>query len=441
MAMVAIDQVVFPHELTPGDLSTALKTIQAARETTNKFVAGLQKRIVSGNKAQQEYAVMLLTSMPDVLLCSALDANKKLKMRKRQTLEQCFCIAETLNFDVPLTEKVAVHVRTKKDGGFRLIHDHRLQHRTGQKAVVRVMSLYFKPRLFQYTHQGVGAAIKQAKKDISDGLLYAARLDIKSFFSSFETDQLLNELPLPEEVVKNVVTGRHMKVVLEKNAGKGSYNPPLGQNTKTNLLHQARQGIPHGSGCSPIVGMFCMSHLFWQAIDGVSLINYVDDFLITAASPALLEKAVETLTVAVGGLPGGQFQLELIEMTNATKGIEFLGHHMRLTNGNLMTEPTDFNQNNFFALLGTLDDKICQTVSSSGSLEANAIMPLLARMYALMMGWCAAFGQCELAAEFRSFASISIKQWLGALGKDVSDLEAWLSPDMFYRPHSYSFEH
>jgi hypothetical protein len=102
-----------------------------------------------------------------------------------------------------------------------MIHNPGPLHRTAGNAVIRVLSQYFAPRPFQYTQTGVHAAIREAKKAIQAGHVHIARLDIKDFYLNFSVEALINELPLPKEVVEHVVSGRHLAVVMDKGNGHG----------------------------------------------------------------------------------------------------------------------------------------------------------------------------------------------------------------------------
>jgi hypothetical protein len=104
-----------------------------------------------------------------------------------------------------------------------MIHNPGIRHRTAQNAVAGIIGSHFVPRGFQYTHLGVQAPIKRVKQVIKDGYVHTARLDIKSFYPSFDPDTLGHALPLSKEVVDHVVLGRHMETVMDQEVMKNSY--------------------------------------------------------------------------------------------------------------------------------------------------------------------------------------------------------------------------
>jgi hypothetical protein len=118
---------------------------------------------------------------------------------------------------------------------------------------------------------------------------------------------------------------------------------------------EARLGIPQGSGCSQIVGMFIVSQLAWPSLPVAPMINYADDFLLLALDPLVLDKAVGELTDAVSGLPGGNFSVVLKAQRTASMGFEFLGHHLKIVDGTLKTVPTNANLEDLYRKLDKVD--------------------------------------------------------------------------------------
>lgn len=365
MPVALIDSVAIKHSLSGAALADAKKLISKSRFATNSWATVLRKSIKSGDDVDQAEARQWLMTSPEALLTSAIAANRKLRTAKRQTLERCLAVPQLLDFSGPLKEVVPVRPKAKKSGGCRMLHNHRLFHRTAQNAVVRVVGPYFTPRPFQYTQKGVHAAIRRGKTAIKTGHVCIARLDIKDFFPNFSAEALITELPLPWEVVEHVVVGRHMAVVMDQEKKHGQNGPLLLPHAHQALLLLARLGIPLGSGCSPIVGMFCVSRLVWLAMPGVILLNYADDFLLLALSPKILDEAIGKLTGAVADLPGGHFDLQLKVTGNVSKGFDFLGHHLSVVDGTLETRPSQANLEELYRKLNALEQKVCKHIGWS----------------------------------------------------------------------------
>ena len=178
----------------------------------------------------------VIATIQKSILCSAITANKKLPAEKRATLEQCLNVPCLLDFDSRLSEPVPVYPKAKKGGGVRMIHKPGLLHRTGQDIVLRIMGAHFAPRPFQYTHRGVQTAIATSKASLNAGLTYAARLDIKDYFVSFDPKKLASELPLRNELVEHVVLGRHLKVVMDQGRTHGHKVHSSSPHTHEDLL-------------------------------------------------------------------------------------------------------------------------------------------------------------------------------------------------------------
>ena len=367
---------------------------------------------------------------------SAIRANQKLPAKKRRPLEDCITVAHSLDLSKPLKEPVNVWLKNKPKG-YRIIHDHGLKHRTAQDLVKRVMDVVFVPRPFQFTHLGVQAAIKQTKALISAGYVHAAHLDIKNFYGSFELEKLLNELPLPKEVVEHAVAGRHMETTWDPERMKGkTLSPSLSSHTVLQL--EARLGIPQGSACSSIIDAYCMARLQWFPIADVVLLNYADDFLLLATSVAAREKAIDGLTEAVGNLPGGNFKLVVKEKSAAASGVTFLGHLLQTVGGKLTTWPRE-GYNGPYRPLGKLDNRLGKCAFQPGALSGalgkfnkpEALL-FLARYQAVVDGWRAAFSECDQVDRILENAYLNVTGWLGKIGATPADLNKAITPDMEY---------
>jgi len=392
MPIEFIDDVPFKHALPGAALASAKQLIHQSRIETKARLQALRTAIAAKDEgAEAEKRDWLLTSS-GALLTSAVEANKNLMPKKRQTLEACLEAPAGIDFEKPFAEIVPVYPKAKKAGGVRAIHNPRLLHRTAQHAIARVMGAYVKPRPFQFTQLGLHKAIARTKTLLKAGYVYTDRLDVKDFYSSFHQEALSPELPLLEGVVANAVVGRHMEVVKDQEKRYSLQSSSILPLTQT-LLYQARLGIPHGSGCSPIIGMHCVSRLVWAPSPGVMLVNYADDFLVLTKSAQLRDEAVGKLTEAVADLPGGHFELKLKSKSTAAKGIEFLGHHLQIIDGALRTRPMNTNLNYLYLRLDALDTKLGTLMNSPG--QFDTAFRCLAQMLAIRRGWASAFRECD----------------------------------------------
>lgn len=443
MGVVLIDQVPFKHDLSKPQLSAARALIKDCRETTNAKAALLREAIGVGDIEQQAQLHAALTEGSDAIIASAITANRKMKFGKRGSLEHCLSIPTKLDFSKRLPEPVRVWPQPKSNGGYRMIHDHGLLHRTAQHIVTRIMEAHYVPRPFQFTHSGIHAAIKETKALIEQGYVHTAHLDIANFFGSFELEKLQPELPLAPAVVAHAVVGRHTRTVLDPEHTNGksfAYSLP---HTHT-LLEEARLGVPQGSACSSIVAAYCVSRLQWPSIAGVALLNFADDFLLLAISADALTKAADELVIAVENLPGGTFKLKLKATRTASQGFKFLGHQLQIKEGALRTWPTVASQEEFFGKLSTIDRRLGKIVyplgSAFGKFDKQAAVRVLAEYFAIVDGWRAAFKACDDLDRFLVGVSEAQTEWLDKIGTTLEKVKAAITPDMEYHLDPYAFD-
>ncbi len=440
MLIAHIDGVPMKTGLSAADVSEAKAKLEIARAATKARAGELLKSIKAADAvAVKELSDMLLNG-EDARLVSAFAANKKLKPDHRQTLERCLSVPSLLKFEHPLSELVPVHPKAKKSGGVRAIHNHGLLHRTAQDMVKRVMGAHYKPRYFQFSERGVHTAVKNVKAALGAGHVYVARLDIADFYPNFELEKLVSRLPLPKEVVENAVVGRHMKVVLDPEFMKGGQAVPSLPHTIDDLLLRACLGIPQGSACSPIVGSHRVSNLMWLHRDGVTLVNYADDFLLLSLSAKLLDEAVGGLTNVVAYLPGGHFDLKLKAEGEAASGFEFLGHHFQIDDGKLTTSPTEGNRQAVLAKLVRLDDEFNKLVGLLCVVKVynkHKAFKVLAQIMAVGYGWLSAFSECDEPLSEMVMLSEMLKDGCAKLGVTPAEIENAIDPYMEWYPTEY----
>jgi hypothetical protein len=444
VAVQVIDGVQFKHSLDKTGLAQFVLRLHTARVFVQDRAADLVKAIGAGDKEAQGKAIATLMTTKEARLAAAIRANRALPDNKRATLERCIEIAEKLDLSKPIKEPVRVWRKPKSNGGYRIIHDPGLVHRTAQQLVRRVMDKHFMPRPFQFTLLGVQRAIKEVKKLVGEGYVYAAHLDIKDFYGSFELEKLLSELPLPEGTVMHAVHGRFMELTWVQDKSKGRYGSPSSSQSLSLLSAQARLGMPQGSGCSSIIGAHCVSRLKWHSTDGVALVNYVDDFLLLATSREARAEAVEELTEAVGHLPGGTFMLELKRKAHVAQGFTFLGHTLQLTDGELRLSPSPKALECFFQEMDGFDHKLQHVVFGPGA-QLNACdkpkaMALLARYTTHIRGWRAAFQECPGIDEILAGACAARDQWLSDIGASEADLNPYMNPYIKYEVDGYALK-
>ena len=124
-----------------------------------------------------------------VIVCAAVDANKRLRVSERYTLAELFGAAEKCDWAKLPDEIVQVWLKVKPKGGFRTVCEFKIVYRTMHQALRRIIELTFVPKPFQYEakgegYRGVQAAVRAAKAAIKVGNIWYATLDIVESISS-----------------------------------------------------------------------------------------------------------------------------------------------------------------------------------------------------------------------------------------------------------------
>jgi len=441
MGSVNINNSLFPHSFSPSELTKALKHVVAATAVAKKMDD--QLLLAMGLDASVEEAAAAVLFAESSILYSAVQANKKLKPHRRVTLNRCLRLPGTLNVAAPIAEPVRVFPREKKGGVLGVILEFGIKHRTAQDIVARIVSRHLKARPFQYGLQGVHRAIAEVKKWLAAGHVHTARLDIKDFYGSFQLEKLAHELPLPHEVVEHAVLGRHMEATVDMST-KGGHSTPLQTHHISDLISLARQGLPPGSGCSPVVAEFIISKLAWSTSTQVVIVNYRDDWLILASTPKYLDEAIGALTDAVSKLPGGHFELVLLDQSSAFEGFRFLGHCFHLVNGLVRTTVHHKAVSSLIARLAELDQNFSDLVwnnkpayKSKAKKEAEAIA-LLAEMTAVIRGWRGAFREADDLNRHTECCQALLEDNISALGFSPDQVTAAIDDSMRYHPANYA---
>jgi hypothetical protein len=441
MGSVNINNSLVRHSFSPSELTKALEHIAAAGTIAKKMDDQLLVDVGLGAGVAEAAAGVLFDESS--ILYSAIRANKKLKPHRRATLNHCLGLPGTLDVAAPINESVAVYPREKKGGVLGVILEFGIKHRTAQDIVARIVSRHLKPRPFQYGLKGVHDAIAEVKKRLAAGYAYTARLDIKDFYGSFRLEKLAQELPLPHEVVEHAVVGRHIEVDVQLSM-KDGHAAPLSPHHINNLIALARQGLPPGSGCSPVVAEFIISKLAWKVSTQVVIVNYCDDWLILASKPKYLDEAIGALSDAVSQLPGGHFELVLLDQRSASEGFRFLGHCFHLVNGLVQTVVDPKAVFSFIARLAELDrdfgDLMWPTkpaYKSKAEKEA-VVIALLAEMSAVIQGWRAAFREADDLNRHTEPLQALLEDNISYVGVSPDQVAAAIDHSMRYHPADYA---
>lgn len=436
MKTCTVDHAVMLHNLTGKELNAWLGRLADAQTFRSHWSKKLRKAISGNDPAGLAEARHRLLSDPRSAFASVVGVNAKLSMKRRVTLEQCETIASEIDLSKPILESVIVRCKKKSGGGIRVYSEFGIRHRTRQAMIGTVMRAYHHPRPWQFGMMGVHRAIEIVRDRISAGACFAAHLDIVDFHGSFDPDKLPHELPLPPEVVESAVIGRHLEMVLDKAGATHAY--ALSQ-AQADLLAKARQGLPSGSSCSPVVADFVLARLSWPESDQGALVNLVDNFLLLGPTQSALEGRIKELHKSVGQLPGGQFKLHMIGKGKTDKPFEFLGHRFTLGKSGLQIEPTVANWERLNIILSSFDKDYCSAAYGMNVKDVKKVKFALAGMFAFASGWLKAFKLSTDIEEYKDYAMGEIAQRCNDQGFTFGEIAAAVDPSMHYTPSGYDF--
>lgn len=422
-AVISISGTKFESGLHPKAAKQVRHAIADAETWANLELKSLAALAKTGDVlAAQEKSAELLSDAR-LRLAAAVGAARKRPILRRPKLEKLYEIA-TVDLEAKITEIVRVSVRKKGSGGYRPVCTFGMKGRTAQEAVKRVLAPYFVPKPFQFTMKGVPAAIEGVRQAIAGGFVHAARLDIKNFYASFNGDKLAHELPLPKGVVEYVVTGRHMNCVTAMQGDHPAISIPH--------IIGARQGLPQGSICSPIVAARALSRLPTLLVD-TRLVNYADDFLLLAKDAATLDKGMAQIVADVKALPDGIFDLVAKSTGHMSTGMDFLGHRLQADGEQLRLNVSAASAEKFYHTLAALDIEMSHAYgvaggigdlgSSKAAITTEKAIALLCELREYARSWIAAFKLCEDIDDYAAPIEQSLAGHLEALQLGHKDLD------------------
>ena len=271
------------------------------------------------------------------LQAAMFEANRRRRLHNRISPHQLIQLSHQYDVLKELNETVTIHKVKKSDGsGFRLLHDFGPVARGAQLMVIDMLAMTYTPKPFQYSNLGSGQKVELALDLIANqGYGWFCEVDIVKFFESYELKTLVEALPLPKEVVTQIV-GAHSATWVYP---LGTKYPPLSP--------KAHPGIPQGSSASNEVARWSVAQLAMPELGNVVLINHVDNFYLLATNFKSLEDASKALRAAIGGCPGGSFEGKIKQLTSITDGFCMLGCWLFDENGKVIALPTNANLKNF----------------------------------------------------------------------------------------------
>jgi RNA-directed DNA polymerase len=144
--------------------------------------------------------------------------------------------------------------------------------------------------------------------------------DIKSCFDGISHEWLLAHIPMEKAMLRKGLKSGYME---------------------KNILYPTEEGTPQGGIISPVLANMTLDGLERRlrerfpktTVKGiaakVNFVRYADDFIVTAASPELLEQGVKVLVEAFLSERGLELSSEKTRITHIEEGFDFLGQNVR----------------------------------------------------------------------------------------------------------------
>jgi RNA-directed DNA polymerase len=152
---------------------------------------------------------------------------------------------------------------------------------------------------------------------------------------------------------------------------------------ETGTFHPTEEGTPQGGIISPTAANMALDGLegllqaHFKGRHKVNLIRYCDDFIITGATPSLLENEVKPRVVQFLKERGLELSEEKTRIVHIDEGFDFLGFNFRKYHGKLLIKPAK-------ASIAAVKDKIRAIFEASGSLPQDA---LIRQLNPIIRGW------------------------------------------------------
>ena len=169
-------------------------------------------------------------------------------------------------------------------------------------------------------------AIEQCFKSLcrKDSAQYIMEGDIKGCFDNIDKTWLCNNIPTDKVMLKKWLDAGYIE------DGK---------------LYPTGRGVAQGGSISPTLLVVTLSGLeaavkaVVRQKDKVNVCVYADDFIITGATPEILEKKVKPVVVSFLEERGLTLSEEKTKITHINDGFDFLGMNIRKYNGKCIIKP------------------------------------------------------------------------------------------------------
>jgi len=362
-----------------------------------KLLDRIELAVAQGKRKRADYAIWAYLNSYDARRLALETAYRRLPKNKRPKPESLDNIAAFLDAWRGTKETVYLLLQVKPGPNldYRPILDYGIENRALQYLVLPVLKLHAKLHPSQYALRGTHAAIRRVAASLADGYVWAIESDIRNCFPSFDGDRVCELLPLPEEVTRHALLANTLNVSLA-HTFLACADPDEEQQLLNAEFAPVRRGLPQGSAASPLVAEMLLAPLFENLPEGGRSIGYVDNFLAMGKSESGAVSMTEAFWSALEAHPAGQLKAKNPLIYEPGKPIQFLGHQLRLTDGEVVISPTLVRQQEFET---TFQEGLAKIkAASSSEKRSNAV----SKLSYYVRSWTASFGLCDNIKELRA---------------------------------------
>jgi len=271
---------------------------------------------------------------PSAKLVAARRANLKRPLLERLPTADEGELARQLDPWSGSKEPVRVKREPKPDGGTRTV----MCFCTEQRALQYLVKGALKPWLSRLTAEnqfllrgGRDAACTNVMMHLYMGYDHVCQVDVRRCFPSFAEAEIYRYVPLPKRVTENVVIARHLSLLISTKESVSD---------ATNLLVEARRGIPQGSAVSSVVAEILLAPIARSAQDRCAVVAYNDNFLVMSRSNLDLVTNLKLLRARMQCHPAGPLCPTFTEFPTMRGPFEFLGYEFLPGNGRWHIRPS-----------------------------------------------------------------------------------------------------
>lgn len=386
------------------------KNIARAKMHVLKMLQKIKDAHIGGKKKLRLQLIILYLQSMDARVVAVDEAYRALKPSRRPGKKQLAAIASSINVWQPSDEPVVVNMKLKPNGDPRFVMDFGIQQRARQYLVASVLKAVADLHPDQYlTRGGVPAAVDRVAALQLEGYRWTRESDLENCYPSFTGTNLEKYIPVPKEVIANVIMATHLNVTPGHallyhfgpgNVGEDDPGNPVELST---ALSNARRGIPQGSAVASIAVEMLLAEPL-KTLPGESrVVCYADNMLVMEKNEEDAVTITKALSDALVAHPAGHLKPKLKGKSTPGQSFDFLGHQITWVKTSVGIAPSAENEAKFASRfkkgLAAIKKPTCST-------ERRKIIASDVRHY--VKSWTANFTRCAGMADRRQTCLLKI---------------------------------